>query len=146
MTYCNKYVPSGIRSTGCKGSNLLNEKRWRSYDPSHHGWIVKYSLCVYAICTCDIFQHKIKETFLSKPQWNVVYLDQLLGAARTRKLVETHFLTIFNLFSSFQTFFSDSSAEIKKKCVLSYSLKLVDMQRLVQSMRGYLNLVFFSWF
>ena len=30
----------------------------------------------------------------------VVYLDQLFGAARTRKLDETLFSAIFNLFSS----------------------------------------------
>ena len=34
----------------------------------------------------------------------VVYLDQLLVAARTKKLVEILFLAVFNLFSSFEHF------------------------------------------
>ena len=36
----------------------------------------------------------------------VVYFDQLLGAARTQKLVKILFSVVFNLFCSFQTFFS----------------------------------------
>ena len=65
---------------------------------------------------------------------DVVYFDQLLGDACTRKLVETLFWAVFNLFCSFLTFFSDFSSEIKKKhfktvdwknIVLSYSLKYV---------------------
>ena len=52
----------------------------------------------------------------------------------------------FNLFSSFQTFVSDFSTEVKKKrLVLSYSLILVDMQMLVDSLRGYLKFVFFRF-
>ena len=45
----------------------------------------------------------------------VVYFDQLLGAARTQKLVELLFSAVFNLFCSFQTFFSDFMPEINKK-------------------------------
>ena len=30
--------PSGIRSTVCRGSYLMNEKGWRFNEPSHHGW------------------------------------------------------------------------------------------------------------
>ena len=44
-----------------------------------------------------------------------MYFDQLLGAARTQKLVETFFQPFFNLFCSFQSFFSDFMAEINKK-------------------------------
>ena len=35
----------------------------------------------------------------------VVYFDQLSGAERTQKLVETFFKPFFNLFCSFQSFF-----------------------------------------
>ena len=45
----------------------------------------------------------------------VVYFDQLSGACSTRKLVETFFQPFFDLFCSFQTFFSDFTAEINKK-------------------------------
>ena len=31
---------SGIQSTSCRGSNLLNETGWLSNDPSHHGLIM----------------------------------------------------------------------------------------------------------
>ena len=34
----------------------------------------------------------------------------------------------------------------EKNSVLSYYLKLVDMQTLVDSLRGYLDFGFFSWF
>ena len=43
-----------------------------------------------------------------------VYFDQLLGTVCTRKLVKPIFWDVFNLFCSFQTVFSDFSAEIKK--------------------------------
>ena len=56
----------------------------------------------------------------------------------------------FDLFCSFQTFFSDFTAEINKKWTKKrkfvYSSKLVDMQKLVDSLRGYLEIVFFGWF
>ena len=45
----------------------------------------------------------------------VVYLDQLLGAACTQRLVETVFPAVFQLFFLFQTFFSDFTTEIKKR-------------------------------
>ena len=44
-----------------------------------------------------------------------MYFDQLLGAERTQKLVETFFSAVFNLICSFQSFFSDFTAEINKK-------------------------------
>ena len=44
-----------------------------------------------------------------------MYFNQLLGAVRTLKLVETFFQPFFNLFCSFQSFFSDFTAEITKK-------------------------------
>ena len=63
------------------------------------------------------------------------------------------FQPFFNLYCSFQSFFSDFTAEITKnvwkwtkKRVFVYSSKLVDMQKLVDSLRGYLKIVFFSWF
>ena len=46
----------------------------------------------------------------------VVYFDQLLGAARTQKLVEQLFQP-FSAFFSFQTFLNDFTAEINKKCL-----------------------------
>ena len=72
----------------------------------------------------------------------VVFFDPLLGAELTRKLGQDTFGAVFNFVFcfSFQTFFSDFLSEIKKKClknsVLSYSLKLVDMQTLVNSLMG----------
>ena len=48
-------------------------------------------------------------------EWDVEYFNQLLGAARTRKLVKLLFLAIFNLFCSFSTFFSNFTSEISKK-------------------------------
>ena len=81
---------------------------------------------------------------------SVVYFDQLLDAACTQKLVETFFQPFFNLFCSFQSFFSDFPAEInkkhlkmnKKKLDFVYSSKMVDMQKLVDSLRGYPEIVF----
>ena len=51
----------------------------------------------------------------------VVYFDQRLGAGRTQKLVETFFQPFFNLFCSFQSFFSDFTAKITKKCLKNVS-------------------------
>ena len=45
----------------------------------------------------------------------VVYFNQLLGAARTQKLVELLFFSRFQAFCSSSTFFSDFTAEINKK-------------------------------
>ena len=44
-----------------------------------------------------------------------MYFDQLMGDARTQKLVETFFPPFFNLFCSFKTYFSDFMPEINKK-------------------------------
>ena len=45
-----------------------------------------------------------------------MYFDQLLGAGvRTQKLVETFLQPFFNLFGSFESFFSDFTAEINEK-------------------------------
>ena len=89
---------------------------------------------------------------LSQKHTHVVYFNQLLGAARTWKLVKTLFSAVFNLFCLFQTFFSDFMAEINKKHLkknqkiifFAYSSKLVDMQKLVDSLRGPLEIVFFQ--
>ena len=84
----------------------------------------------------------------------VVYFDQLSGAFITWKLVETFF------FSRFSTFFVHFKAfsvisplkstknvwKWTKKRVFVYSSKLVDMQKLADSLRGYLEFVFFGWF
>ena len=74
----------------------------------------------------------------------VVYFDQLSGACSTWMLVKLLFSAVFNLFCSFQTFFSDFTAEINKniwkwtkKGDFVYSSKLVDYQR------GYLKIVLF---
>ena len=45
----------------------------------------------------------------------VVYFDQLSGAVCTWKLVKPFFQPFFNLFCSFQSLFSDFTAEINKK-------------------------------
>ena len=47
----------------------------------------------------------------------VVYFDQLSGAACSLKLVEILFFAVFNVFCTFQTFFSDLMPEITKKRV-----------------------------
>ena len=56
-------------------------------------------------------------TILCTPKYMyVVYFDQLLGAARTQKLVETIFTAVFNtFFVHFQTFFLDFRPEITEK-------------------------------
>ena len=71
-----------------------------------------------------------------------MYFDNLLGAARTQKLVKKIFQPFVNLFCSFQSFFSDFTVEInkkhlkmKKKWDFVFSSKLVDMQKLVNSLR-----------
>ena len=81
----------------------------------------------------------------------VVYFDQLLGAARTQKLVETFFQTCFlpflfisNLFRWFHTWNQQKTSEKEqKKHVFVYSSKLVDKQKLVNSLKGYPAIVFF---
>ena len=75
----------------------------------------------------------------------VVYFDQLLGAGGTT------FFSRFQPFLFILKLLSDFKAEINKKClkmnkikrVFVYSLKLVDMQKLVDSLRGYLEKVSF---
>ena len=62
---------------------------------------------------------------IKRAKLGVVYFDQLLGAARTRKLVKILFWAVFNLFCSFQTFFSDFSSEIKKKPLKKQHFKLL---------------------
>ena len=78
----------------------------------------------------------------------VVYFDQVSGVAHTPKLVKIPFLVNFNLFCPFLTFVIDFWSEIKKNVwknsVLSYSLKLVDMQTLVDSLKGEPQLCLFS--
>ena len=61
------------------------------------------------------------------------------------------FSAVFNLFCSCQSFFSDLTAEINKKRLkmnkkrgFVYSSKLVNMQKLVDSLRGYPKIVFFQ--
>ena len=48
---------------------------------------------------------------------DVVYFDQLSGAACTPKLVDIIFWAVFNLSFSFLSFVSDFSSEINKKCL-----------------------------
>ena len=64
----------------------------------------------------------------------VVYFDQLLGAAFSviswLKSTKNVWKWIKNIFFSF----------------FAYSSKLVNMQKLVDSLRGYLKIVFFGWF
>ena len=82
---------------------------------------------------------------------HVVYFDQPSGAARTRKLVETYFSAIFQpflfileLFLWFHSWNQQKTSENEwKKRGFVYSSKLVDMQKLVDSLRGYLEFVFF---
>ena len=104
--------------------------------------------CLRSKNLCFVWNHKYAcSTILVC----VVYFDQLLGAVSTQKLVKLLFPALFNLFCSFQTFFSDFTDEINKKrlkknkkMVFVYSSKLVDMQKLVDSLRGYLEIVFFQ--
>ena len=67
--------------------------------------------------------------------------------AATKSWLKHFFQPFFKLFCSFQSFFSDFTAEINKKWTKKhdfvYSSKLVDMQKLVDSLRGYLKFVFF---
>ena len=44
----------------------------------------------------------------------IMYVDQLSGAACTRKLVKTLFWAVFDIFCSFQMFFRYFSSKIKK--------------------------------
>ena len=74
----------------------------------------------------------------------VVYFYQLLGTACTQKLVKTFFSAVFQPFLIISHLFSDFTAEIKKKCVFVYSSKLVALQKLVDSLRGYPEIVFFG--
>ena len=81
----------------------------------------------------------------------VVYFDQLLGAACTGKLVITLLGTFSTFFVDFQTFSVNFHLKTLlnifkklKKLSFSYSLKLVDMQMLVNSLGGYLDFVFFQ--
>ena len=48
---------------------------------------------------------------LEKLDLFVVYFDQLLGAARTQKLIETFFQHFFNLFCSFQSKKADRNTQ-----------------------------------
>ena len=75
-----------------------------------------------------------------------MYFHQLLGAACTRMLVEIFILSRFQLFSSFKHFSVIFCLKSRRNCILSYSLKLVDMQMLLDSMRRSLKFIFFSSF
>ena len=80
----------------------------------------------------------------------VVYFDQLLGAVRTQKL-----LKLFSTFFDHLKLFSVISRQNQQKNVWKwtkivtfvYSSKLVDMKKLVDSLRGGTsNLSIFGWF
>ena len=82
----------------------------------------------------------------------VVYFNQLLGVARTQKLVETFFSAVFqklmfisNLLQWFYAWNQQKTSEKEQKHVFVYSSKQVDMQKLVDSLRGYLKIVFFRF-
>ena len=81
----------------------------------------------------------------------VVYFDQLLGAELTQKLVKTFFSAVFqpfmfisNLFQWFHTWNQQKTSENEQKMYFDYSSKLVDMQKLVHSLRGYPKIVWFQ--
>ena len=69
--------------------------------------------------------------------------------------VSKYFFQPFSVFFvHFKPFFRDFTSEINKKCLIMnkttcffsyfvFSSKLVDMQKLVDSLRGYLNIIFF---
>ena len=97
-------------------------------------------------------------SFCQKPLYTfVVYFDQLLGAACTQKLVELPFSAVL-IFSVHLTPFLVVS-QLKstknvwkwtKKLIFVYSSKLVDKQKQVDSLRGYLEfvifwLIFYNW-
>ena len=85
-----------------------------------------------------------------------MYFDQLSGAACTWKLVKTFFFSRFQAFLFnfylFQWFHAGNqqkrSENEQKKVVffpnIAYSVKLVDMRKLVDSLMGYLAFVFFQ--
>ena len=82
-----------------------------------------------------------------------MYFDQLLGAGRTRKLVKTFFQPFFNLFCSFQSFFSDFTAEItktskneQKNVFLSTPQSWSTCKSWLTPWGGTSNLSFFCWF
>ena len=76
---------------------------------------------------------------------NKLYFDQLLGAARTQKLVKIFFSASFQPFLFISNLFQwFHSWKRTKKRVFVYSSKLVNMQKLVESLRGYRT--FFSDF
>ena len=96
-----------------------------------------------------IFQDDDQHSEINQNKY-VVYFDQLLGAARTQKLVETLFSAVFNLFllisNLFQWFHGWNHCKTSgngPKMDFAYSSRLVDMQKLVDSLRGYREIVFF---
>ena len=83
----------------------------------------------------------------------VVYFYLLLGAACTQKLVETFFPPFSTFFAHFKAFSvisllksTENVWKWTKKCGFVCFSKLVNMQKLVNSLRGYPEIVFFGWF
>ena len=65
---------------------------------------------------------------------------------RASKCWSKHFFQPFSTFLLlFKCFSMNFHLKSRKNCVLSYSLKLVDMQRLVNSLRGYTFFLDFRW-
>ena len=73
---------------------------------------------------------------------SVVYADQLLGAAPTRKLVKLIYSAVFNLFTPE---INKNHLKMNKKffSFFAYFSKLVDLQKLVDFLRGYPKIIFF---
>ena len=77
----------------------------------------------------------------------VVYFNQFLGATRTHRLVQKKFQLFSTFFRDFPPEINKKRLKMKKKSVFQYfacSSKLVDMEKLVDSLRGYIKIFFFG--
>ena len=85
--------------------------------------------------------------FIGVVKWVLCISTSFRVLAAPESWSKHFFQPFFNLFCSFQSFFRDFTAEINKKQTKKskfvYSSKLVDMQKMVDSLRGYLKIVFF---
>ena len=89
----------------------------------------------------------------AKALWCCLFRPTFVCCTHPKAGWTTFFQPFSTFFCSFQTFFSDLTTEINKKrlkknkkTVFVYSSKLVNMQMLVHSLRGYFEIFFFGWF
>ena len=132
-------------------------------------WYLKIYFLSLIFNECCVFGNSRKHISKSNScQWDfdrLLCISTSFWVLHAPKSWSNYFFSyIFNLFCSFQTFFSDFTPEINKKRlkknkknpVFVCSSKLVDMQKLVNPLRGYPKLyklikkrnrifLFFSW-